>query len=168
MRTIALASFLLSNFFGICCSNEKTPNVAEAIKQSNQVFIGEIISFRAITLTDSVQIRDSANRRNLIRERGRAIINVSHYKVVVIQSFKGSTKNDTLDLYTYSDANDCGYKFELDKLYIIYSTNYRTDLLDSGVADYFPKLNNNGVWTTCDTRNRKKSNSEIERIKSAI
>ncbi|UKN01992.1 hypothetical protein K6119_00490 [Paracrocinitomix mangrovi] len=168
MKSLLSILFALLTFIGFSTKQGNIPTVQEGIKQSDHVFTARIISVDTIQLIDSVQIRDKINGIDVIRERGKPTLQIAHYKLVVNEVFKGNLKKDTIDLYTDNQVSNCGFRFILNQDYIVYATNFNMQLLDAGVADYYPKLNKAVIWTNCNSRTRKRSQSEIKRIKANL
>jgi hypothetical protein len=94
----------------LACSCIGVMSVKKAIRKSDKVFIGKIISKEKIAIK---------------RKLDGIETNIIHYyfKVTLIieYSFKGKIESNIIEVITGTGGGDCGYGFEIDKKYVVYA-----------------------------------------------
>ncbi len=94
----------------IACSCVGEMSVRKALKKSEVVFIGKVISKEKITIKQKLIGTES-------------YINHYYYKVELIidQLYKGKIKTSTIEIITGVGGGDCGYVFEINEKYVVYA-----------------------------------------------
>jgi hypothetical protein len=110
--------FAYGNTWACSCIGEVS--VKKALKKSDVVFIGKVISKEKITITQKLSGTESN-------------INHYYYKVTlsIEQRYKGKIKTNTTEIITGVGGGDCGYRFEVDKKYAVYA-NKRNRFFNEG------------------------------------
>lgn len=113
-----LLLFAYGNAWACSCIGEMS--VKKALKKSDIVFIGKVISKEKITITQKLSGTESN-------------INQYYYKVTlsIEQLYKGKIKTNTTEIITGVGGGDCGYGFEVDKKYVVYA-NKRDRFFNEG------------------------------------
>ncbi|RFS21181.1 hypothetical protein DVR12_17765 [Chitinophaga silvatica] len=106
--TVLLILFTLKSF---CCSCIGFNSVESGLKNSDVVFVGKVLSKEIIDLSDPLYPQMLFQQVKL--------------KFLVTKAYKGKVKSDTLTVITGMGKGDCGYPFEMNKNYIVYSSYYR-------------------------------------------
>ncbi len=126
--------FLLNSFLNeaLSCSCGPKHSVKKEIEYSEAVILGQVISK---DLTQPTEAR---------------------YKILVTVKYKGQLSSDTITIVTGVGGGDCGYVFEIGKLYIIYA--FKPGSVSS----------KNIFSTNACTRTMRYDEKEIESIKRIV
>ena len=91
---------------------------------------------------------------------------VYEIRLLVKESFRGSNAGDTLTIYTTMTSGSCGYRFDLDKEYIVYtlkkSWHYFLFLSEEERKGNFERENT--YWAHACTRTTEYNNSEAAEL----
>ncbi len=151
---IILLTLGFSDVFACSCQGEST--VKGAIKNSDYVIVGEIITKNYIDIPDSVLI--SQNPTDTFAHNYFPYVHkVSKYEFKVERIFKGNIISDTLMIFTRNGGGACGYRFEIGKTYFGMANNG---------YDY-PK-GNSYLWTNICMPTSDYYDSEIDTIKREL
>ena len=100
--------FAWGSLFACSCIGETS--VKDGLKESSVVFVGRVVSQEEITIPYKLS-------------GTQTIIKYHYYKVIlkVQKVYKGKVKEDTVEIITGIGNGDCGYSFETNKDYVVYS-----------------------------------------------
>jgi hypothetical protein len=101
----------------VACSCIGEASVKQAVKTSDAVVIGTILSGEPYHEVDSTWI---FGKDSLGNERYFSFTKMK-YVILVTDKFKGKFEGDTIIVRTGMGGGDCGYEFEVGNSYIIYS-----------------------------------------------
>jgi hypothetical protein len=132
-----------------------TKDVENEIKQRDLVAVGKILS------ADTLEVFPSAGVY-----RGRKS-EVARVKVFVNEVYKGSPDSDTIYLFTNLPGGSCGKYFELDSMYIIYSSfkSWKSKYPKDYLEEKYKVYNDSIYWISICYRTRLYNDSEIAAIK---
>ena len=141
---------ILTSMFNqiIACDCPTQPTVKDAIKNSDIVITGKIISKEMINTKDTTTNSMPFDRTEM------------KYTIVVAHKHKGEFKSDTLTIITGTGGGDCGFGFEVGKKYIIYGSNDRNNNSQKP-----KKILKNTYWTNICTRTVLYNDKEFQEIK---
>jgi hypothetical protein len=126
-------------------------SVEQGVKESDAVFVGQIIS-REMIEDSTIQIYGDTSRYIIKELRAK-------YKVVVLEKFKGNFTQDTLTIITGLGDADCGYQFIVGKKFIIYAYKQYIGRVNQAPATY---------ETDICTRTTGYNEREVEAIRKVI
>lgn len=146
IKHILMALFLACGAAdALACSCEGEESVKNAIKHSDAVFSGVVISKTFTNNVDSLGVTTVADTNNTAQHQ-------LSYAVVTFKidkMHKGKIVSDTIIILTPKNSGACGYNFEVGQKYIVYATQY------DGVAmllDIVRRANGNKIfWTNLCT-----------------
>lgn len=161
-----LITFLILGFSDIyACNCQGESTVKGAIKSSDFVIVGEIISRDFIDIPDSVMIRQNFND-SLAHKNYPYVHRISKYKIQIEKIYKGISVKDTMEIYTGNSGGDCGYRFNIGEKYIVYGNKETYFGMVNNDYDY-PK-GENCIWTNICMRTTYYYESEINEIEKII
>lgn len=96
----------------LACTCIGTDTVKEARKESNSVFLGEVISIDTIRTIDTIGVVG-----DFVDVKETSIIK---YSFKVVETFKGKEKAIVV-VFTDGNGDDCGFTFLENKKYIVYA-----------------------------------------------
>ncbi len=140
----------------IACSCWGESSVKQAIKNSDAVITGTILSKETVVVIDSTIIKlfkDDTLSHDLFK------VYTAKYRFEVESIYKGKFSTDTLTIYTGVGGGDCGNRFAIGGKYIIYG-NKNTYFQFVGS----PTKEKDVLWTNICTRTRAFNLKEIEAI----
>lgn len=136
------------------CIGEVT--VKDAVKSSDIVITGQVLTKEIITVKDTLDMGPYTTTNSPQYDMTEA-----RYTILIVHRHKGKFKSDTLTIITGTSGGDCGFLFEIGKKYIIYGSNER----DNGFHKP-KKLPNNDYWTNSCTRTVLYNEKEFQEIKN--
>ncbi|MRX64772.1 hypothetical protein [Maribacter luteus] len=162
---ILLSLLLLgfSDIYACTCQGEST--VKGAIKNSDFVIVGEIISRAFVDIPDSALIKQNF-KDTLYHKQYPYVHRISKYSIKIEKIYKGKTTSDTLDIYTGNGGGDCGYRFKIGDRYIVYGNKETYFGMTNNDCEY-PK-GKNCIWTNICMRTTNYYQSEIDEIEKII
>ena len=108
----------------VACTCRATPAPPEALARASAVFVGRVLSVSALHAVGAGIMapgggiaRTLAPERQADTARGRAHLRVMF---VVSRAWKGVAQ-DTISVVTGSGGGDCGYRFYVDGIYLVYA-----------------------------------------------
>lgn len=154
------------------CKCDGTGTVKGSFNGSDVVISGRVLSKVIIPYSQAVnqdsvaaiKIRLKDNKQKLQFFEMSYIVKV---EVEITEKFKGVNLRDTVTIYTAMNSASCGYKFEIGKFYIIYTS--RESYLDSmfiGKVDRNKGLElENTFWTNICTRTTEFNSLEADQLR---
>ena len=125
------------------------PSIRQALRHTEVILTGTIISEVPVTLYDSTINFDYPGEYFVMR-----------YQLVVGHVFKGNISQDTVEVFTENGGIDCGFHFAVGQDYILY-----------GSSEYFPDSPGsfpqgpNVIWTALCTRTTPFNQRELRKIR---
>ncbi len=150
-KLFTLITLIFTSIFNqiIACDCPTQATVKDAIKNSDIVITGKVIS------------KEMINTKDTTTNSMPFEITEVKYTIVVVHKHKGEFKNDTLTIITGTGGGDCGFGFEVGKKYIVYGSN------DKNSSSHKPrKILKNTYWTNICTRTVLYNDKEFKEIKS--
>lgn len=153
MSKVIFIEFLILFFIwfpgnGWACSCIGENSVKQELKKSDVVLLGKILSKDIIIINDDNLPVGFELRR-------------VKYSILVEKAYKGQAVRDTVELITGVGNGDCGYKFQIDSVYIIYS-KYSNKYFPGGSAiDPF-------LYTDVCTRTKPFDKRELREIRRTV
>lgn len=95
---------LLTIAKSFACSCEGTPTLEKSYAEADAIFIGTVISKKVISVK-----YESVNTTQI------------EYKFRRTKVFKGKSLTEIITIITGNGKHDCGYRFEMNKKYIVYA-----------------------------------------------
>lgn len=160
---ITLLTFGFSDVYACSCQGEST--IKGAIKSSDYVVVGEIISKNYIDIPDSVLISQYPTD-TFVHNYYPYVHKISKFEIKVERIFKGKITSDTLVIYTGNGGGDCGYRFEIGGKYIVYGM--KETYFGLANNDYCYPKGENFLWTNICMRTSDYYDSEIIAIKKEL
>jgi TonB family protein len=160
MKVTSLILLLFLSFSGrlFACDCLGRNTVQEETKQVDAVLVGTILNKQIIELIDSTIFEMFPNdtiMRNLLRNRR----GIARYDFLIQDFYKGIITKDTLIIYSGLNGGDCGVRFDVSKIYIVYGENETY----FGQGNYDPKVKNT-FWTYECLRTTLYDQNEIAEI----
>jgi hypothetical protein len=113
---LTILIFCITNAFACDCIGDES--VKSAIKNSNIVIRGLIISRESIIYVDTLKLFEDSTKKEFAVPL--FTWKLYKYRVVVTEKYKGKNLTDTITIMTGVGNGDCGFPFETGKEYIIY------------------------------------------------
>lgn len=145
----------------LACSCVGQDSVKEAVKKSDAVVVGTIISQEFMLYGD---ISEDTVMRMLEKELYPHITPIMQYSLVCKTVYKGKITRDTIAIFTGIGNGDCGVRFTVGETYIIYGQKepyFATDAIP------LPK-GENILWTHRCSRTRVFQQEEISDIEKYV
>jgi hypothetical protein len=148
--TITFVLTLLNSepLFACSCDGEST--VKEAVKYSDIVFKGRVVS-KNVTIDLSafgVTIKGDTTSNSFATRQLRNAVAV--FKIKVDKIYKGKSQSDTITIITPTNPAGCGVSFQLGQNYIVYGTMNDETLKTNDIKRF--STNNKTYWTHLCTR----------------
>lgn len=168
VKNIIISSFLATSIGLVStgytlkrCSCVGTSSVNEAIEWSDVVVMGKILSKELIKLIRPPEFsaEDSLTSPKIFTPK------VAKYTLLVNSGFKGEFKSDTLEIYTGLGGGDCGFRFEIGRIYLVYADQNPYILLSD---DWSYPTGKDIYWTNICTRTQIFDENEMKEIKKHI
>ena len=132
-------------------------SVEKEFDKTKTVFKGTVIKIEIVKLEETINPDSLKLLHELADERTESFLDglmILKSTFLVREYYKGELQNDTITIYTAKQSASCGYKFELDKSYIVYANDYSNMYLSINIEydriNGFKKLNT--YWTNHCTR----------------
>ena len=110
----------LFQFGAIACKCGEKESVKKEIKKSDAVFTGLVVAEETFTVRDTILGTDNVVT-NLFRK----------VKLKANALYKGELQTDTIEVITGVGGGDCGFGFEIGKVYVVYA-DYKTQFSPLG------------------------------------
>ena len=170
---ITLTTLLL----GICghvysCKCDGPGTIKESFKGSSVIVRGRVVGKRLMSFDKTMNATKVDYVKNKLRddkEKLQLFLSdfVYEIRLLVKESFRGSNAGDTLTIYTTTTSGSCGYRFDLDKEYIVYtlkkSLHYFLFLSEEERKDNFERENT--YWAHACTRTTEYNNAEAAELR---
>ena len=146
------------------CSCDKEASVESAIKYSDIVFKGTILSDTVLSNLSDYGVMTKGDTSVITYSWITIPVRVHRVKVDLV--YKGITASDTINIITSKSGNRCGFVFLNNKQYIIYATT-KDDMFPQREFVCFAD-NNQTYWTNYCTRTKiwsQKEEIEIKKFK---
>lgn len=124
---VTLTTLLL----GICghaysCKCDGSRTIKESFKGSSVIVHGRVVGKRLMSFDKTMNTTKADYVKNKLKEDKQKLqLFLSDFvyeiRFLVKESFRGSNTGDTLTIYTTRTSGSCGYRFDLDKEYIVYT-----------------------------------------------
>lgn len=108
---VLLLIFAYYNIWACSCFGES--DIKESFDKSDIVFIGKVISIQEVKIT-----QDFAGTESFI-DRYYSKVTLS-----IEQLYKGNLESNKVVVFTGVGGGDCGYHFDLDKIYVVYANKW--------------------------------------------
>jgi hypothetical protein len=164
MRSLFILTivFLLLNIERLsACSCIGQQTVEEAVKSSDAILVGTILSKQLTLLTDSTFLKMFPTD-TVMRDSRMNKVTIACYELLVQVLYKEKVSTDTVKIFTGRGGGDCGFEFEVGSRYIIYGEK-KTYFGRVFNNFKFPE-SNNIFWTNICTRTIEFSRDEINEI----
>ena len=120
---VVLSLIVSSPLFACACGAPQS--IDKALKGSTVVFTGLVVKIEYFGLGETMIADSVPIARSLAPHAAKNFLDVPMVlkaTLLVTNEFKGVKKNDTIVVYTGIRGATCGYKFEMNKEYIVYGT----------------------------------------------
>lgn len=153
---------IFTTSYGFSCDCVEKLETNEAVKDADLVFVGKVISEKIVNYKDSLNISDyDYEKQYELTEYFAVAPFKKEYLIQINESYKGIKKKEKYITITsdIGEGGDCGVKFILGELYIIYA-------YDEQRPKEF-KSNRNFYSTSKCTRTKLYDCSEILKLKNS-
>ena len=156
---------LYGHVYGCKCGGPGT--IKESFKGSSVIVHGRVVDKRLTSFEKTMKTAKVNYVRDKLKDDKKKLqLFLSDFvyeiRLVVKESFKGSSVGDTLTIYTTMTSGSCGYWFDLNKEYIVYtlksSWHYFLFLTETERKENFEKENT--YWAHACTRTAEYHDSE--------
>jgi len=147
------------------CNCQGDSSVKEAIKNSDVVIVGKVISQSFIDIPDRVLIKETP-KDSLVHKFYPFVHRIKKYKIQIEKIYKGKIEKDTIEILSGNGGGDCGNKFNIGGEYIVYGKNETYIRMGNNNYDYpkGPKY----VWTNICMRTSNYSELEVKEIENVF
>lgn len=157
---------------GYSCKCGDTTTIKESFRGSSVIVHGRVVTKTLVSLDKTMSANKAEyvkNKLNGDKDKLQLFLSdrIVEIRLVVIESFKGSSPGDTLTIYTSALTGSCRYWFDVNKEYIVYTLKsswlYFHFLNESEERQRFEKENT--YWAHPCTRTTEYKNSEIAALR---
>lgn len=120
---VTICLLIFSTQIGLCCTCIGAITIKNEYKRSDAILKGKLLSKKTITITD--RVRTEFN------------IQMVEYKFQVLEIYKGKIKNKIVAITTGIGNGDCGFVFNIDEEYIIYSSYENKYFANGNIVNKF-------------------------------
>ena len=147
-------------------------SVAEEFEDTELIFYGKVISKELVPLAQTLKqdkVSDVIERLKGDNQKLQFFesYDIFEIKFIIIEKYKGTIDQDTVTIYTAPKAASCGYKFDKDKIYIVYGSK-KSDIGFMFLPDGDTNQNlekENTFWTDHCTRTTKYNRLEAAELR---
>ena len=111
----------------IACKCNGPFSVEKEFDYAEAIFLGTVIENEIISLAETINPDSLIVARELADKRATTFLDgpmVLKSTFLVRKYFKGEIRLDTITIYTANQSSACGYRFKLNKSYVVYTYTY--------------------------------------------
>jgi hypothetical protein len=171
LRVILETIILSLGGYAYACKCSDPGTVKDSYDNATTVVHGKVISRKVVSFAKTIKTDREDEIRNTLRADKKKLQLfesdlIFEIKIQIIEKFKHNI-GDTVTIYTAISGASCGYRFEMEKEYIVYASNksyaYHFFLTQSLIKENVEKENT--YWTNHCTRTTWYYSKEADELK---